>query len=491
MDYLLLDRHIYDNIGEALAIRSQSVRRGFYSQVPLASLIYVACKEYDKRMNDVLEGVTDNNRVYLYAENTSAHEKLKQMRHSKYQVLDPDTKLIQQGIQRPIQESANVARILIDELNSDVGQYRVGERQAAGTYKTAEQVRTDLTEQNKINSAQIKVFVAQDTYFVREIYRRWVNEMTENDEGYKNRERFEEYLDSKDVPKEAYDPENVLIESVVNLGAGSPAARLQSANIILEALAYPARSEGERRAVKDKIAAAAGMSNVQYYLDEAIEDFKEDALIGIENEMLCNPYTNPQNVRVHSAHLHVRHAERHIAEVESKLELANGLMQSIPQTIEPDQGIIFHKIADLLIGIDNIGAHIYAHQQVAGRLGGAERIKPFIDRLAQVQRITDEIANQLDEAQSARIKEHQEKFGQNPELANKQRVLDAEYEHTVRMNQIAQETSLQKAEQLREQSAINSVVKQELERIRKENKEYLDRLVAENKIALQNKQAEQ
>lgn len=444
-----------------LQIVSSDPLRKYHEGKSFAELVYTVHKTYDLVTFRVLQAIEDNMRVYYKTSSQQHFERMKKMRHDQHVLLPPGTDIETQRVQRPVADAMSVLRSLMSDQQEGAGQYSVSGESSQP--KTARQSEIDFGMETAIQSAEVKVFNAYFTGLVAELYRRFAStpESSPHRPAFK---RFKEFLDHHGVPESAWAFENVRVSSLVSPGAGSPAARVQAARTTLEALSVPAGSPGERRAQRDLIAAVQGIEHVDSYIpqDEAMT-VPEDSLIGLENDALSTPDANPKGLAVHPQHLHFRHVPMHIEDSKLSLEAAFKLMGSL-DSFGQDKGVILKTIQDMLIGVDNKLAHARAHLQVASRSrdkGRQARIKQFEQAIAGLNRAQDQLEQQLNEALQARAQEQPAQ--EPPEVAHKRTMYQLEEEHTARMLAFDSQKQQSKAEQLRQQSAANTVHKQRLE----------------------------
>jgi len=478
-EYLMSKPHSVANIGRRVKILTSQVENFFYSATSFAELIYTACKQYDIEINRVLECVSDNSKVYLESTSNEEQEDLQAARHGTYQVLKPGTRLAQNRIIRPVQEPADVIRMIMVDLNSGLGQYQSGEPHRKGGPKTATQSEIDLAESTRISSAHLEVYNTFFTALMEEVYRRFVESDTEE------KQNFERYLKAKKVPKSAYDPENCILKSVSSPAAGSPAAKVQGSRVILETLATPARTPGEQQAKRDIIAAIKGAENVDGYLEanDALP-IDEDTLIGLENEGLGDPGANPKNFPVTGEHLHMRHISAHLTDMERTVGVAEGLVENLGRFPKQDVGIYLQKATEALIGADNKGAHTLAHIELA-KQGGSQPIKiqiqTYLQALGEINKRSDRMAGAIAQIQEARMQEAPQ---QDPDIAKKEALNKLEVEHEAMSLAQDYQKNEQKGAQLRSQSAQNAALKADLAVQNAQTKAQLDIIAARKKSAI-------
>lgn len=459
------------------AILSSSPARKYWEGKSFAELIYGVSKTYDIVMNRILQSVEDNMRVYLESASQEEFDKLRRMRHRQYNLLKPSIKIAQQQIKRPVQEAAQVLRTLILDQNDGIGSYSIGELSQTSQPKTAKQSEIDFNESLKVSSAELKMFNASNTPFMRELYRRFttqeepVNAPEDSQQmklwdGFK---RFKRFLKHHNVPDAAWKYRNVTVNSIMSLGSGSPSARLQSARLTMEALATPAASPGERLAQRDMIAAAQGIENVDAYIPrDADFAVPEDSLIGLENESLSDPGAKPTNIPVHAQHLHFRHIPSHIQDAVASLQAAQGLLQNLGQFPPSDHGVYLKTIQDISIGIDNKLSHAQAHVKAASRTTDKRKqatLKQFAFQIQQVNRQQDMLDKTLMQMMEARAAEQQPQQ-EPPEIQHKRTMNALIEEHEARMMAMDYQKAEAKGEQLRNNSAANTEHKQQLENLK-------------------------
>lgn len=449
-----------------LAIVAQSVCRNFYEDPSLAEQCYTSAKSYDLVMNRILQGIEDNMRIYLKSTSTDSFNKLKRMKHGQTTILEQGVDIIPQTVRRPIQEAMAALRMVSNESDSMNQSYQTGARDQTGGYKTAKQTELDFNVSLKMESASLKIFNSFVTFMVKELYRRFIEVTPCKEYDAESQKMFKEYLTFHKVPKEAYDPKRVKVESILDLGAASPAARLQAAQITQQALATPARSEGELQSKRDMIGAVHGVGNVDIYLPRVEVQTEEDWRIGMENDALLSPGGNPGDIPVLLKQLHLRHLPRHIECANIVLQKASQYFQNLNQFNPDDVGIHVKTIMDMMIGLDQVLAHSRAHIQISAQGASQaqqEELKGYANALNQLAAMQDKLQQAVDEAEKARLQAAQEKNGTDPKAAHEARMNDIEYAHAQRMFEIDTQKAISKGDQLQQQSAENAQTKLLLE----------------------------
>lgn len=431
---------------ECFFLLTNTIEHEYWAATSFAELLYTTCKQYDVSTNEMLECAVDSVRVWVRSSSTEVQKKIQKMRQGSWIVMDPEMKVVGDRVARPIKDLMDSLRMIMVDMNSGLGHYQSGEQDGlSGGPKTATQTTVDLQEHIKTSAAHLALFNTFMTPVIRQIYRRFVKH------GGKNKERFEKFLKARGLDKSDWDPENLLIESVINLGAGSRAAKMQAGRVILDTLAWPAQSEGEQAAKREIISAVAGPENLEAYMPEgdALEATPEDVLIGLENEALAVPGASPNNIPVLASQQHSRHVQRHMADMEDDLASAQAIFEN-RAAMGPDmEASNVHEAIRQLIGVGNKGAHTEAHIKLMSRAGANQaksRVKGARAKLGELGKLQDRLQSQIDQYIEAKIKggggpedEHQQKLRHKQEehdldMAHKAEKLASDTRHTVTKN---------------------------------------------------------
>lgn len=453
----------YECHQNVVGVVAQTVSGSFYEDPSFAQLILSSSRVYNRTVNRILEAVEDSMRIYLESEDETAWKKLKKMRHGAFNLLPPGVKITQDRMSRQIADAIGAVRTVTQDNDAGIGQYKINASSTSGGTKTATQSEIDLSESTKISSAAMKVYNTFMTFMMNEIYRRFTTKSEEHTKQYDGFLKFKKYLAFKGVPASAWNPENCDVESIISLGAGSPAAKLQGARVIREALSTAARSKGELAAQKMMIAAVVGQENVSEFLPEADVSVPEDSLIGLENDALSNPLASPKNVAVQEFHMHMRHLPAHIQDASISIEMAGKILQGMSQLPKADAGIYLKQIQDILIGVDNKLAHASAHIQIASEDQSKSKqaeLSALAQQIGSINKAQDDI-----EAQIAAIQEQRAASGgadADAELTHKQKMFALVEEHEAQMLALKYQNAQVKGEQLRIQSQENAANKNEL-----------------------------
>lgn len=492
--YFCYSPHALECMDEVISVIGQSVCRNFYEEPSYAQLVYTLSKTYDMVMNRILQAIEDNMRLYLSSETPEIQRKLQQMKHGNTMVLEPGVKLVQERIIRPVQEPMLVLQTLVRDQESNLGVYKMGGSAPNGEAKTARQNEIELSESVKISGSSMKIFNCFMTMMGWNIYCKFVTMKKEEvDEcHWKNFQKFKKYLKSRNVPDAAWNPENVDLASVLNMGAGSPAAKLQGARVVRQALAVAPRTPGERKAQRDEIAAVVGVENVDGYMPPEDElNIPEDSLVGLENDGLASPGSNPQNFPVVATQLHLRHIPRHVADAEISLNKAAEIWQKRGELFPvEDEGIAIQIIQDILIGVDNVLSHTQAHIQVAQTdANKIDELKGWMVKINEINKQQDKFFEILGERQTARIQEARERNGTDPQVQHQAIMNQMLEQHTARMLDFDFQKAQMKTAANAEGSQVNSETKRQLQTVETLHKTSLAEVEAASRIRIEEAKA--
>lgn len=466
LGYLFSDPKREADMNEIISVVAQSVCRNYYEDPSFAEGIYTSSKVYDQVMNRILQGIEDNMRVYLKSQSTDIRNKLQRMRHGNTTIMEPGVDLVQQNLRRPVQEAMMALRFVVNESDANMQQYQTASRDNAGGYKTAKQTELDFTVAQKTESSNLKVFNIFMNFLVKELYRRFVTLEATCEWDKQSQRLFKERMEAAKIPPSAWEFENVMVTSLVDPSANSPAARIQAGQLTLQVLSRPARSPGEEEAQRDIIAAVHGMQNVDTYLPRTKLPIQEDWRIGMENDALMSPGGDSRNIQVLQTDYHLRHIPLHIQTAQHTLELMANYFKNLNQFNPDDIGVHVKTILDNMVGVDNVLSHARAHIAMSGQttdqalIAELKGYQTACDTLAGHQ---DKLLKAVTDMEEARMQEARERTGADPELSAKQRLWDAQFQHEQRMMGLKEQGTVVKAEQLRAQSAQNTLQKQALE----------------------------
>ena len=438
------------NMAEVFSIDTHQSARSYYRCPSEGEMIYAACRFYDSSINKVIRAALRNMCLMLKSENQDQQEKLKQLESQEAVVMDPDVDVVQQRIQHDIRPVVDIVRqIMIDtDRAADLDQVS-GSQNVNGRAITASEANIQLTSTSNSQKKDIRLYVIGEQRKMREMYRRFVSEdtMVEGDEGYENQKIFFRRMKEAGINPKNYAPENVLVESVFYNYGESPDVIVQKAQTRLGALRQlsTSSSPGEQQTIREIVAATSSYSEAEQFMPrEPNEGFYQESLIkaGIENVMMAEPLLNRKNIHVASQDKHTIEVPMHLQDVEFRINTAIGVMNSLEQTPEENVPIVLDELTDMVVALDNQGAHIEAHIQMMeqdesmrGRAAG------FRENLTGYQRQEQLIERQLTFAQQSRVQSNKERLVNDEKL----RHLQAQNAETERASKEANSLDLGKS----------------------------------------------
>ena len=482
--YLYYSNREAECMSQRLVVLSHTIREKFYEDNSFASMLYPVATVHNRSMNRILEAAEDSMRVFLRSESPEAYKKIATMRFGGFNLMPTGITLEQDRIQRPIADALTAVRTLTMETNAAIGHYEINASAQNGGTKTATQSNLDASESASIASSALRLFNWSTTGMGIETYRRFTTCLKEHSEAWKNFERFKRYLRKKNVPDAAWDPENVDVEPVSSVGAGSSAQKLQAAGTIETALATPARSPGQKAAKRLAIAAVAGIENVGMFLpDDTDTAIPEDSRIGLENDALGQPGANPQNILVQQHDLHLRHIPSHIEDAHASMAMAATIVQNLEAIPDKDRGAYLLKVQDILAGVDNKLAHAQAHIQLASSTQNKAtkgELTQYAQQINSLNKAQDDIQSQVNKAIEERA--GGQESDQAAELSHKAKMFQMEEAHTKQLLDLKMQQAQDKGEQLRQNSAMNADHKMNLETAKAYHQAQLKDIEAQQKL---------
>lgn len=468
--FLYFNGHALESFDCVVSVIADNVGHGSYHFTPsYAEMVYVQCREYNELRNSAHEAVRINNMLMVEAQDANVGQKLKRQRFRNFQIFDPGTAPIQRSYQLPADQSINLSNAMMSDLYRGLASFQVGGTTGGKTPPTAAQVQADAAQSSRIQSSGLKRFNEQLTAWGRELYRRWIDEMSEVEEGWEDRKKFLDYLKKYDVPKEAYAPENVLVESNMILGAGAPAFREAAAMRTIQLLNLTPRDEGQAQAQKDALIALNGIANIDQYIDLDREDVpqQKDRVYGWENELMRNQATNPVNVQVLPSDNHLDHLESHVQDIGITLQTATELVSTLEdgqiQMSDPD--LIISDVNELLIELQTKIGHSQAHLAYLDRDPSKQtEAKGYAQLLNQATQQVVRLANQLQAIKQQRAQQNQSQM--DPKLQKEAILAQIQVEKEQNLANIKAASALEKAQIQRENAVAATDNKIEIERRR-------------------------
>lgn len=456
--FLYWDPYSISTFDHVVSTMADNVGHGSYHFTPsFAEMVYVQCREYNELRNSAHEAQRINNMFMVESRDSNVGQKLKRMRFRDHMAFDPGTAPAQVKYLLPAEQSISLSNAMMADLYRGIASYQVGSTSGGKTPPTAAQVQADASLSSRIQSSGLKRFNQQLTFWGKELYRRWINEMSPAEEGWEDRQKFDAYLDEYEVPKKARDPENVLVESNMNLGAGAPAYREAAALRTIELLNLVPRDEGQAQAQKDAIIALNGISNIDQYINVDREDVpqQKDRIPGWENELLRNEDTNPENVQVFPNDDHLKHLQIHTTDtsiaVQSAAQLVEVLQNDQVQMSDPD--IIISDVNKILVGVQNEIAHAQAHNVFLQRDQSKEQEATQYSQI--LNQFTQEVIRLTNQLQAIKEQRAQQAGPQmDPELQKKAMLAQIEVESKKQIADIKAAEALERGQVQRENAQL-------------------------------------
>lgn len=365
----------------------------FYKTPSFAESMYVSCNLYDDRMNMAGNAAALNCMLMLQGGDEATFRRQSKLKLRDRMWFPPGMTPAQVRFTLPVQESMEFARSIYQQSVNAAGAAQIGATNDAGakTPKSATQSWFDGKIQEAMQSADLKAFSVSLNCWGHEAYSRFIKQSPA--EGTKlshGRKLFERYLESKGVPKEAWDSENVEVTSRLSQNSGNSASKLQNAMATLDLLARRPASKGEALAIKEGLIAINGADGVDDFVDD--NDYKvvdnEDRLIGHENEQLRDPGAKVENIPVMASDNHVRHlfgkdvdgtVPGHLADAWETVMEVQQMMQVAPDP--SDEGMFLDKLANAITELETKLKHSAAH---AGMLQSDPTKEMWLRRAAEL-----------------------------------------------------------------------------------------------------------
>ena len=431
LGFLAKKTHYRTNMRSVVAVIVDDVGHGkFYNTPSFAEKLYVAAKTYDQKMNKASDAAEINCMLMTEGGDANAGKAMtKQVFRDRIHFM-PGTKPTQARYTLPVLESMTFADKIFRDARSNAGIYQISDEGAGSGVKTATQTNLDFQESGRLTSANLKRYTFQQGIWGRELYDRFLS-VSSGDGAHEGLQKFKKYLKDNDVPEKAYLPENILIESRMVLGAGSPAAKFQAATATLGILNQRPTSRGQRIAQEEAIAALNGIDNAKTYFDdtEFVIPSDEDRLIGHENEEMRDSGFKPYNLAVHDSDNHKLHlfgtteeGGQTVGHLEDGFtSLKEGIQMVEAEVPESDKPLLMDKMANVIAEVNFRMQHADAHRQF---LATDQSKRGFSDRagnaLAEMKRGLDYLINNFEQLQEARLNASQD--GQQDPAAAKAQI---------------------------------------------------------------------
>ena len=466
LGFLARKPHYRPSMSSVVSVIVDDVGHGkFYNTPSFAEKLYVAAKSYDQKMNKAADAAEINCMLMTEGGDANAGKAMtKQVFRDRIHFM-PGTRPTQARYTLPVEESVRLAQQIFQDARSNAGIYQISEESSSGrTPKTATQANLDFQESGRLTSSNLKRYTAQLSKWGVELYKRFLS-LSSADPAYEGLEKFKRYLKDNNVPKAAYDPDNVVVDSRMVLGAGSPAAKYQAATATLGILNQRPTSRGQRIAQEEAIAALNGIDNAKVYFDdtEFVIPSDEDRLVGHENEEMRDSGFKFYNLVVHDSDNHELHlfgttqqGGQTVGHLEDGFTSLKEGIQMVEAEVPPsDQPLLMDKIANVIAEVGHRMQHADAHRQYLStdqsKRGRADEANKAI---AELKRGLDYLTNNFEQKQQARMQNQQS--GPDAELAKQALTLQHEkdmldvkaaskiQEHEFKMQKIKEEADVKR-----------------------------------------------
>jgi hypothetical protein len=393
----LFYKHEYeDSIQNIFSVFMDSAGSGMWHNVKsLGEKVFVQCRQYDFTMNAIMDAVKINMSLMLQANTPEATEKIKALVFGPYTIIPADVPFVQQRLQLPTGEATQTVQFMMLDMFRGIGEYRIHERAQGGEAMTATQSQLDAAESAKLSGTQLKRFNNQQTIHFRKIFKWLTKGLSSGEKDYEYYVIFKEYLEEQNVPKEAWDEDN--IESIVSnmiSGAGSPSFKIMAAEKTIEFTNMSPKDEGQANAIADGIAALHGRDNVERYINKVTPNktYNEEKA-GHENSLLANPFLNPADVQVQPDDNDLYHLNVHFVDMERTVSLVNENLE---------KGLISEFLAECAsYKLLNQAGHVTAHIDKLSRDKRKQNYtREATARLGQIQKLTQEMAKKMQEVKN-------------------------------------------------------------------------------------------
>lgn len=429
-----------EHIGNVIALRTYQKTRKFWQAVSYAEDIYVTCSTYDKVHNRLIRAAIRKSNLHITGAGPDVEEKMRQMDDSEVVVLDSNASIAQVPIGTDITDLSQVMR----QLDFDTSRYTgepgtTGSQNVKGRAITAKEAEINLSKESQSNSTDMDMFVLQDARYITELYRRSIQAVPGTPE-HKALKRFRKKMEAYDIPKKVYDPENITVNSIFNLAAGSSASKTVVSDYILKYMSIRPSSKGEERAKRFALASVAGYSMVPYFMGtERQYEQDESQHAGLENEAFANPLLNPHNIKVSTNDNHVIHAESHITDAEAKIEHAKQFLSQLSSEETPIiiRAFVVDKATTVLLALDNNISHTLAHLELLSHdIMKKDTAAQLNQRLAPIRRVQGLLQQNIKKSAEALMQDLQQNGYLTQEQQIKLQNMQLELEHKARMQEL-------------------------------------------------------
>lgn len=365
--------------------------------------IFSQCRYYDMHMNRIMDAMDWNMKLLLSGGSAEGTKKIKQMDWTGPAIALPeDVQPLQHRFEMPMERALAVMDKYMADVDRGTAQHQPAPIRGD---ITAEQARLDAAENAKIRGTELSQFNLCQTVWLRTLFRRLMRTKT-GGEGYELKKKFEDFLSECEVPKEAYDLNNIeSINSLMLSGAGSVSFKLMASQQLITLTGMTPANEGQEAAIRDGIAAIGGVQNLEAYRPrKKSEDGSEYRTIAQENLGFASPFAQAESLKVEPTDNHLEHLQGHFSDMNLKLTQAEQQMQA---------GQIM-QLQPLIPAFALEGAHMVAHLQYLSKDQTKEReVKALSQQLNVFQKRVDAITSAVQQAVEAQQPEAQSKQDQD------------------------------------------------------------------------------
>lgn len=456
MRFLAKKEEYCECISNCVHNRMFQITRSYWKLNSFAKQIYLSTMLYDKSMSLILRAAKRAIIMYWRSADTKTQEKLLNQTDDEIQVVGEGVEYMtttQQSNITPLVEA--VRQIMIDTENGQSLAQAPGSQNVKGYAITAEEASIRNQKLGEAEALNLKVLMVNDAKLYKEIYRRALENNSEDLK--KSYKAFTKELKDHNIDPEFYEYENVYFAPYYLTGGSN---RLANAQGVLQTLLTPASSPGQIQAQRDMVGAYVGNENVDDYLPEKAQVDPIVLKVGGENEDLDNPYVNPKNIPVLPTDKHMQEIPLHIADYEIKLKTAQGILQLASQQTNPFRKMILTSTAgDIIAAQDNKGGHITGHiQMVSNSKASLEQLAPLLDVFKNLQGMQDKMAAEIQQINQETDSSMQQSDISNEKLRHLQATNQLTETHATNMNDIALSKELEKKQSVEEKNKFNAQV---------------------------------
>jgi hypothetical protein len=449
-------------ISEVIAIRTFHSFRDYWSGEGLSSNIFVACMQYDQTMNRAIRSSLRKATMYFNSNNPDEQDKLRKMPDAEVVVLDPDTKIAQVTVSTELADLSTTTKQLMFDTEKGTGEsLSMGSQNVRNRAITAEEQRSNVMREAEQKTTQLDIFILQDTYLIREMVKRSLKVTGSEEEG-ESLERFKTKMAEYGIPEEAYEYDDMLVESSYSIIAGSISSRLQIIDKLIGYTRIKPEHSGVENAVRDGIATIVGYDTIDHYYPYSPKpDESQVERAGTENEILDDPDLNPINVQVLATHNHPAHMEMHLMDSENDIELAKLAVEQFKQVPFPARAVTLEKAHVRLRAVDNKLSHCEAHKQMLMLDEGMQDyVKAVEKRMGKIRTVQNDVEALHKNNIQAFVSDNQQNAYLTQEQQYKIADLQMKLDHEKAMNEVALGKAVEQAT-LRQTTAEQRVAQNE------------------------------